>query len=155
MKVIKKRKLDIALWQVFEKGTPILGICLGSQIILSDSEEGDTECLGLIKGTSLRFKLKNRNLKVPHMGWNEVRQVQEHYILKDLKPKDELYFVHSYYPQPVDEKAIFARSEYEIDFPVVIGFKNLIATQFHPEKSGPKGLKILRNFTEWDGTNVK
>ena len=152
MGVLKDRGLDTALKQAFEKGTPVLGICLGSQIILSRSEEGDTECLGLIKGTCPKFRLSDSSLKIPHMGWNGVQILERHFLLKDLEPGDELYFVHSYYPKPENSDNIFAMAEYEIEFPVAIGERNLFATQFHPEKSGPIGLQILKNFSQWDGS---
>ena len=152
MGILKDRGLDTALKQAFKKGTPVLGICLGSQIVLSHSEEGNTGCLGLIKGTCPKFNLSDPSLKIPHMGWNAVQIVQRHFLLKDLEPGDELYFVHSYYPQPEGSDNIFAMAEYEIEFPVAIGEKNLFATQFHPEKSGPIGLQILENFSQWDGS---
>ncbi len=152
MEVLVNRGLDAALKRAFEKGAPVLGICLGSQVILSRSEEGDTECLGLIKGTCPKFKLSDPSLKIPHIGWNSVQIVQRHFLLKDLEPGDELYFVHSYYPRPQNSDNIFAMAEYEIEFPVAIGEKNLFATQFHPEKSGPIGLQILKNFSQWDGS---
>ncbi len=151
MTILKSRGLDAAIKQSFEKGAPILGICLGTQVILSHSEEGDTECLDIIKGVCKKFSLTDPSLKIPHMGWNAVRVKHEHPVLKDLNEGDELYFVHSYYPEPSDRKHIFAFSEYEIEFPVAIGCKNLFATQFHPEKSGQVGLQILKNFSEWDG----
>jgi imidazole glycerol-phosphate synthase subunit HisH len=152
MKTLKDRKLDQALKKAFDKGTPILGICLGTQIILSYSEEGDTDCLGLIDGKTILFRLKDRLLKIPHMGWNSINIKQKHFILKDVKPGEEFYFVHSFYPQPADASMVIASSSYEIDFPSAIGYKNLIASQFHPEKSGPAGLQILKNFSVWDGT---
>jgi glutamine amidotransferase len=86
------------------------------------------------------------------MGWNVVDVKQKHFLLKDVKSGDEFYFVHSYYPQPDEEERVFAVSDYEIEFPAAIGYKNLFAMQFHPEKSGPIGLQILKNFSEWDGT---
>lgn len=151
MAVLKERELDIALREVFEQGTPILGICLGAQVVLSHSDEGDTSCLGLIEGNCPRFEFTDKSLKIPHMGWNEVVATQPHYILKDLEEGDEFYFVHSYYPRPSDESNTFATCEYEITFPAAIGYKNLFATQFHPEKSGRIGLNLLRNFSQWDG----
>lgn len=152
VEVLKKRGLDLSLKQAFEKGTPILGICLGAQIILSQSEEGNTECLGFIEGTCHKFNLTDFTLKIPHMGWNTVLIEQNHFLLKDLKEGDEVYFVHSYYPQPAHGEHVFAVSDYEIEFPAAIGYKNLFATQFHPEKSGPVGLQILKNFSEWGGS---
>jgi glutamine amidotransferase len=152
MAVLKERGFDVALCEAFERGTPIMGICLGAQIVLSHSDEGDTVCLDLIEGNCPRFELEDKSLKIPHMGWNEVIAAQPHYILKDLEPGDEFYFVHSFYPQPYDEVNVYATCEYEITFPAAIGYKNLFATQFHPEKSGRVGLNLLHNFSRWDGT---
>jgi glutamine amidotransferase len=152
MAVLKERGLDVALREAFEQGTPIMGICVGAQVSLSHSDEGDTLCLGLIEGNCPRFELEDKSLKIPHMGWNAVAVTQPHPILKDLRPGDEFYFVHSYYPLPSDTSNVYATCEYEITFPAAIGCKNLFATQFHPEKSGPIGLNMLRNFAWWDGT---
>ena len=151
MATLKERELDVALREAFEQGTPILGICLGAQIVLTRSEEGDTPCLGLIPGDCPRFQLEDKSLKIPHMGWNEIAITKPHYILKDIKKGDEFYFVHSFYPQPDEEANVYATCEYGITFPAAIGHKNLFATQFHPEKSGRIGLNMLRNFSQWDG----
>jgi glutamine amidotransferase len=151
MQVLRQRGLDEALRAAYTRGTPILGICLGSQIVLSHSDEGDTPCLGLIDGNCPRFSLTDPALKIPHMGWNAVQLIQPHVILKDVRPDDEFYFVHSYYPQPADSLHVFASAEYEIYFPAAIGFRNLFAVQFHPEKSGAAGLKLLSNFAGWEG----
>lgn len=151
MEVLTSHGLDRAIKEVVNSGTPVLGICLGTQIILSRSEEGDTECLDIIEGVCTKFNLTDKSLKIPHMGWNSVKITRDHFLLKGLREKDELYFVHSYYPQPSNDEQVYAVSEYEIEFPVAIGYKNLFATQFHPEKSGPVGLQILKNFSEWDG----
>jgi glutamine amidotransferase len=148
--VLRERGIDIALKEAFNAGTPILGICLGTQIILSRSEEGDTECLGLIKGTVKKFSLTDKTLKIPHMGWNEIKIRQPHFLLKDIAPGTQMYFVHSYYPLPDDESIVIASCGYGIEFPCAIGCRNLFATQFHPEKSGPAGLAILRNFAVWE-----
>ena len=148
---MKERGLDSALREAFEKGTPILGICLGTQIILSHSEEGDTDCLNLIPGRVRRFALKDPSLKIPHMGWNEITIQKPHPVLSSIQSGDEFYFVHSYYPSPDSEEHVLATSEYETRFTAAIGSKNLIATQFHPEKSGRVGLGILRDFAKWDG----
>lgn len=155
MKVLHERGLDEALQEAFARGTPILGICLGSQIVLAHSAEGDTPCLGFISGTCPHFVLNDPALKIPHMGWNAVRLERPHFILKDIQPGDEFYFVHSYYPQPTCPEDIFATSEYEISFPAAIGCANLFATQFHPEKSGKIGLKLLENFNAWKPGEVK
>jgi len=151
MYVLRERGLDAALTDAFTNGTPILGICIGCQIIMSRSDEDDTACLNLIEGTCRRFHPSVPSLKVPHMGWNAIEVVGEHAILKGVRPGDEVYFVHSYYPEPADEGTVFATCEYEVVFPAAIGVGNLFATQFHLEKSGEVGLHMLNNFTEWDG----
>jgi imidazole glycerol-phosphate synthase subunit HisH len=149
MQVLKERGLDSALKEAYAQGTPILGICIGCQIILTYSEEGDTQCLDIIPGICTRFQLRDASLKIPHMGWNTVTVTQEHPILAHLQTDDEFYFVHSYFPQPTNPKAIYAISEYGKPFPVAIGTGNLFAVQFHAEKSGPVGLKLLQNFSQW------
>ncbi|HUI90711.1 MAG TPA: imidazole glycerol phosphate synthase subunit HisH [Chitinivibrionales bacterium] len=148
--VLRERGIDKALAEAFSAGTPMLGICLGTQIILSRSEEGNTECLGLIKGNVLKFSLKDASLKIPHMGWNKLIMKKKHFLLKDVPPGTQMYFVHSFYPRPDNESAVIASCEYEIEFPAAIGVNNLFATQFHPEKSGPPGLSILKNFAAWE-----
>jgi len=152
MESMKITGLDIALKQAFNSEIPILGICLGAQIILDSSEEGNQECLGLIPGVTVRFNLRDKLLKIPHMGWNEVRVVQSHPLLDGIKEGDEFYFVHSYYPQPTDKNHIYAVSNHGNDFCSALGYRNLFATQFHPEKSGRLGLQLLEHFAGWDGT---
>jgi glutamine amidotransferase len=149
MRVLKERGLDSALKAAFSRGTPILGICIGCQIILSYSEEGDTIGLDLIPGVCTRFQVRDAALKIPHMGWNAATITQPHPILRHILPGDEFYFVHSYYPQPTDLTTIYATSEYGNPFPVAIGIRNLFAVQFHAEKSGPIGLQLLENFAHW------
>jgi glutamine amidotransferase len=149
MRVLQERGLDAALKETFQRGTPILGICIGCQIILTHSEEADTPGLDLLPGACLRFKLSDPSLKIPHMGWNAVSVTQPHPILAHLRPGDEFYFVHSYYPQPADPTNIYADCDYGGSFPAAIGLDNLFAVQFHTEKSGPVGLKVLQNFADW------
>lgn len=156
MKTLKALGIDEALKNAFYKGRPILGICLGTQIIMQKSEEDNAQCLGIIPGEVKRFPedLKDENgekLKVPHMGWNRIYLKREHILFKGISPEHEFYFVHSYYPCPEDEKYIIAETEYGIRFCSVVGLENLLAVQFHPEKSGRPGLKILENFSNWDG----
>ena len=151
MQTLRQRGLDRALKDAFAAGTPILGICLGTQIILTHAEEGDTSCLGLIPGTVPRFALSNPALKVPHMGWDSITAKRRHPVLRDFRQGDEFYFVHSYYPKPSDNSAVIATCDYGIGFAAAVGMKNLVGTQFHPEKSGPAGLSILKNFASWDG----
>lgn len=149
MSVLQERGLDGALKETFRKGTPILGICIGCQIILTRSEEGDTSCLDLLPGECVRFRVSDPALKIPHMGWNAVSVLKPHPILGHLHPGDEFYFVHSFYPQPADASQVYATSDYGGPFPVAIGKDNLFAVQFHTEKSGPVGLQLLKNFAEW------
>ncbi len=150
MEVLRARGLDLALKEAFEHGVPILGICIGCQIILSRSEEADTSGLGWIPGICLRFQPSTASLKVPHMGWNAVTVTRPHPVITHLQPGDEFYFVHSYYPQPAEPECVFATCDYGIIFPAAIGYRNLFAVQFHTEKSGPVGLKLLENFAHWN-----
>ncbi len=151
MQALRERGLDAALREAFARGTPILGICLGAQIVLAHSEEGDTKCLGLLAGECKRFSFSDPTYKIPHMGWNRVVPVRLHPVFSGVGPEEEFYFVHSYYPRPEDPQCVLAECEYGIIFPAVIGRANLVAVQFHPEKSGPVGLRILNNFAAWDG----
>jgi len=148
---LRKQGIDSALREAFENGTPLLGICLGSQIILTRSEEGPTHCLDFIAGVAARFSFSNAAMKVPHMGWNEILLKRTHPLLRHIQPGDEFYFVHSYYPLVDNDEAIFAQTDYGITFTSALGQKNLFATQFHPEKSGEVGLQLLRQFADWDG----
>lgn len=153
---LKKHNLDNALREAYEMGKPILGICLGTQIIMENSQENNTQCLGLIQGEVKRFPKdlldsENKRLKVPHMGWNRLNLLREHALFVDVPPESEFYFVHAYYPEPADFNAVLGRTAYGITFASVIASKNLVAMQFHPEKSGRPGLKILANFCEWSG----
>jgi glutamine amidotransferase len=151
MEYLTQTGLDIALKYAFKEGVPILGICIGAQIILKESEEGTQPCLGLVPGKTVRFKLTDKTLKIPHMGWNEVKVVQPHPLLEGIKAGDEFYFVHSYYPQPADTKNIYAVADYGGDFCCALGYKNLFAAQFHAEKSGRLGLDLLARFVKWEG----
>ena len=149
MSTLKERGLDVALKECFAKGTPILGICIGCQIILTHSEEDDADCLDLLPGACVRFRVSDPTLKIPHMGWNAVSVLRPHPLLNHLRPGDEFYFVHSYYPQPADPTQVYAESEHGGPFPAAIGKDNLFAVQFHAEKSGPVGLRVLENFAGW------
>jgi glutamine amidotransferase len=157
---LRSLNLHKALIQAFEAGKPILGICLGAQIILDRSEENHTKCLGIISGHVKRFPIPlvsedNERLKIPHMGWNGVKLSRSHPVFKEIGSSHEFYFVHSYYPMPASDKFIIGWTDYGIDFPSVIGYRNLIAMQFHPEKSGAPGLNILKNFSVWDGSDAQ
>ncbi len=154
MESLKRSGLDTLIKDELAKGKPILGICLGTQIILTHSDENDTLCLGILDGTVRAFAPDNQSkdgqkLKIPHMGWNGVRIERSHPLLSDVGADDEFYFVHSYYPEPENFESVIAVTDYGISFASILGFKNLFATQFHLEKSGPPGLKILDNFCKW------
>ena len=141
-----------ALAEAADRGQPIFGICLGMQMLLGSSEEaehageGDVEGLDFIPGTNVRFDVDQ---KVPHMGWNELN-VQRDHPLVDGVDGEHAYFVHSYYAAPDDEGAVVASTDYGVDFPAVIADEDgtIFGTQFHPEKSGETGLRILRNFVD-------
>jgi glutamine amidotransferase len=147
--------LDEALREALRRGTPVLGICVGAQLILDSSEESQIPCLGLIPGQTVRFRLDDPALKIPHIGWNEVTAVRPHVLLEDLKPGDEFYFVHSFYPRPADSAAVFATANYGGPFCCALGRDNLFATQFHPEKSGKLGLALLERFSRWNGSPTR
>ncbi len=152
---LKALGLDQALREVFKAGKPLLGICLGTQIIMDFSEENETPCLGLIPGRVRRFPNplpgpEGRPLKVPHMGWNGVQFLSEHPVLKGVPPESQFYFVHTYYPDPREAGDLLGLTEYGMRFPSAIARGNLAAFQFHPEKSGPPGLKLLENFCLWE-----
>ena len=151
MRSIRSRGIDQVLLDAYRAKTPILGICIGLQLSLEHTEEGDIDTLGIIEGQVHRFKMQNPELKVPHMGWNEVKVVQPHPVLSHVKAGDEFYFVHSYYPAPIEDREVFANSDYESTFSCAIGKANFFGTQFHPEKSGRGGLQLIKNFMEWDG----
>jgi imidazole glycerol-phosphate synthase subunit HisH len=151
MATLRELGLDQALRHSFQRGIPILGICLGAQIILEHSEENDAACLGLLPGRTLPLP-RSQGLKIPHMGWNRVRFLREHQIFKGLPEGAEYYFVHSYYPAPAQKTMVLGVTDHGLEFPSAIGWRNLVATQFHPEKSGRFGLQILENFLVWDGS---
>ncbi len=151
MASLRRNGLADALRSAVDDGKPVLGICLGLQISLRHSEESDTETLGLIPGETRRFRLDRPELKIPHMGWNEVRPVRPHPLLDGVEPGDEFYFVHAYYPAPEDQACVYARTTYEDDFAAAVGRDNYFGVQFHPEKSGRVGLRLLDRFARWDG----
>ena len=152
MRSLQEKSLDVALTEVIAAGTPVLGICLGLQISFDYSEENDQQTLGLIPGRVVRFEFARRDLKIPHMGWNEVRVTQPHPLLAGIEPGDEFYFVHAYYPNPALAENTYALTDYEHEFASAVGKDNYFATQFHPEKSGRVGLRLLEQFATWDGT---
>ena len=130
-------------------GRPFLGICIGLQLLFDESEEnGVWKGLGILPGRVVRFpETKVTRLKVPHMGWNQIRPVPGH-LCPLLNPEEEpyMYFVHSYYAQPADPSLVLATCEYGVTFPAMVGRGNVFAVQFHPEKSQTQGIAILKAF---------
>ncbi|MBF6561201.1 MAG: imidazole glycerol phosphate synthase subunit HisH [Candidatus Binataceae bacterium] len=133
---------------VARTGKLFLGICIGIQVLLDRSAEDHAECLGIIPGKVVRFApaIDGRPLKVPQIGWNRVRQTRAHPVFADVPDNTHFYFVNSYYPVPDDPAATIAMSDYGVNFTAAIARDNVIATQFHLEKSGAAGLKLLDNF---------
>ena len=134
-------------------GVPFLGICLGTQILFERSEEdGGTPCLGILPGAARRFVPRSRADKIPEMGWNQARIVRPHPLLAGIPDGSDFYFVHSYYPAPAEPSDVVCTTEYcGAPFASMVGRGSLAATQFHPEKSGRAGLRLLENFARWDG----
>ena len=148
---LKARGLDEAIVQYYASGKPLLGICIGLQIALEHTEEGNKTCLGIVEGACERFDFTDRSIKVPHIGWNEVTPERSHPMLADIRSGDEFYFVHSYFARPLHKEDVLGTTDYgDVTFCSIIGRDNLIATQFHPEKSGEPGLKLLAAFKCWD-----
>ncbi len=130
--------------EYIRNGRPFLGVCMGQQALLSVSEEGgEHACLGVIPG---RVRRLPGGLKVPHMGWNQVRQVGEHPAFDGIEDGAFFYFLHSYYPDPEDRTCVIGETDYGVTFASVLARDNVVATQFHPEKSGSSGLRFYANF---------
>ncbi len=157
MESLRAAGLDRALERAFAAGTPLLGICLGCQIVLGGSEENDARGLGFIPGRARAFPAGLRGpdglrLKIPHMGWNTLHLRRRHPVFAGLEEEDFFYFVHGYYPLPEDPACVVAETEHGIRFPSAIASGSLVAVQFHPEKSGRPGLRLLENFCRWNPT---
>lgn len=157
MENLARLGLDRALLEVHGSGRPVLGICIGCQVALSSSEEdGGTTCLGIIPGSVRRFAFApGVRRKVPHMGWNEVSFTGDHPVFSGIAAQSQFYFVHSYYPVPTDTTVVAGTALYGgVRFAAAMARDNLALVQFHTEKSGPPGLKILQNFLDWDVTRT-
>ncbi len=148
MRLLKDYELIDTLKEFMDSGKPYLGLCLGMQILMESSDEAPgVEGLGVFKGGVERFS-PDLELKVPHMGWNNLLIAKESRLLQGLPEASYVYFVHSYYVTPQDKRMVAANCHYGIDFPAAFEHKNIFATQFHPEKSQKIGLHILKNFTQ-------
>ena len=153
MGALAEAGMDEALRQVVSRGQALLGICLGCQILLQSSEENDTTTLGIVRGVSRRFEdhmlqEDGTPAPVPHMGWNSLTAVAPCVLLEGIEPTAEYYFVHSYYVEP-EPSLVLATTTYGRTFCSLYGREGLWAAQFHPEKSGRPGLKLLRTFYEY------
>ncbi len=137
------KRLSHVLEELKETGLPIMGICLGMQLFFESSEEGEGQGLGFLKGRIVRLP---SNVKVPQIGWNVVEVKSYHEIVEGLSNEFWAYFVHSYYPQTKSTSTTIAETEYGIRFPSIVAEKNVVGTQFHPEKSSSAGFAILKNF---------
>lgn len=142
------KKLDAikeTLKSKVDSGTPLIGICLGLQLFFEESEEGPGKGLALFKGKTVQLP---RTVKVPHMGWNTLNIVRQNELFDGVAEGSYVYFVHSLYPVPADKSIVVTQTEYGTTFTSAIASKNIYGTQFHPEKSGDLGLKILKNFAK-------
>ncbi|CAB3954240.1 Imidazole glycerol phosphate synthase subunit HisH [Achromobacter ruhlandii] len=157
------------------RAKPLLGVCVGEQMLFDSSEEGATPCLGLFPGVVRRFAgprfadpvaaddaaceadtgtadpvdVRPERLKVPHMGWNKVRQTRSHPIWDGIPDDTHFYFVHSYYADPADTSLTVGETDYGVAFTCAVAAANIFAVQFHPEKSAEHGLRLYRNFVDW------
>jgi len=147
MRKLKERGMDEACREAIAGGKPFLGVCVGLQVLFEGSEESPgVEGLGVLPGRVVRFRVED--LKVPHMGWNQLDVAREHSVL-DTLDGEAFYFVHSYYPDPSEQDDVLGTAEYGGEFCAVAGRENLAAVQFHPEKSSRAGLKLYENFLRW------
>jgi glutamine amidotransferase len=156
MRELEQRGLRPAVREA-ARSKPFLGICIGLQMLFEFSEEGGVAGLGLLPGRVQRFAPQHmvgpagEKLKVPHMGWNEVEQTLAHPLWEGIASGSRFYFVHSYYPAPADPAVVAGIARYPFPFACAVARENLFAVQFHPEKSQAAGLRLLANFTRWDG----
>ncbi|MEI8092643.1 MAG: imidazole glycerol phosphate synthase subunit HisH [Spirochaetales bacterium] len=149
MENLRSQGLDQLLADFLQQGRPILGICVGSQIVLERSDEGPCACLGLVPGSCHRLP-GGGGLKVPHMGWNEVSLTDPaHPLVRGIPNRSSFYFVHSFYTAPAPGVSVLGTTDHGISFTVGFVHGSLATWQFHPEKSGPVGLKLVENFLKW------
>lgn len=149
MDTMTKRGIKDTIIEYTKSGKPFLGICLGLQLLFPESEETPgVKGLDIFKGTITKIPNQNRTLKIPHMGWNNISIKQKNGIFKDIECEPYVYFVHSFYLKAQDKDIVAATTQYGVEIDAAVQKGNIIATQFHPEKSGEVGLKMLKNFVE-------
>ena len=149
MDTMTKRGIKDTIIEYTKSGKPFLGICLGIQLLFPESEETPgVKGLDIFKGTITKIPNQNRTLKIPHMGWNNISIKQKNGIFKDIEGEPYVYFVHSFYLKAQDKNIVAATTQYGVEIDAAVQKGNIIATQFHPEKSGEVGLKMLKNFVE-------
>lgn len=167
MRTLDQSGLRAAVVQA-ARSKPLLGVCVGEQMLFDNSEERNTPCLGLFSGVVRRFAGPaftpliqdatttavadndgREHLKVPHMGWNQVRQARAHALWDGIPDQTHFYFVHSYYAEPADPTLIVGQTDYGLAFACAVARDNIFAVQFHPEKSSHHGLRLYRNFVDW------
>jgi glutamine amidotransferase len=154
MRYLRESGLEGAVREAL-RTKPVLAICVGEQMLFDRSEEGDTPGLGIFPGAVIRFRADMHDaagarLKVPHMGWNRVRQTRRHALWAGIDDASWFYFVHSYYAVPAEAALTAGDSDYGGTFTCVVARDNIFATQFHPEKSAAAGLKLYENFVRWN-----
>ena len=155
---IRERGLFEIIRHSIDSGKPFLGVCLGLQLLLESSEEGEEPCLAILNGSTKRLppeKTERVGLKIPHMGWNSVSLSVQHPVFEGIPNDSYFYFVHSYYADPEDKDIVAGVTNYGIDFCSAVAWDNVAAVQFHPEKSGAVGLRLYRNFLTLVDANRK
>ena len=147
MNNIRRRDFESPILAAVKAGKPMMGICVGLQLLFDESEEmGRHQGLGILPGKICRFR---HGLTVPHMGWNQIEPERNHALLRGIDPGDFAYFAHSFYADPTRTEDVIARTEYGHRYPSIVGRDNVCAIQFHPEKSQHAGLQILKNFVDF------
>jgi glutamine amidotransferase len=145
MKALNERGFDRLVKERASAGTPLLGVCVGMQLLFDESEEfGSTRGLGLLRGSVRRF---SGDLVVPHVGWNRIHQKRSHQLFEGVKEGAFCYFVHSFYCEPLDQEVVVGETEYGVRYASVVADGNICGVQFHPEKSQEVGLRMLKNFS--------
>ncbi len=156
MRTLRQAGLQEVMLEV-ARTKPLLGVCVGEQMLFEQSEEGPTQCLGLLSGAVKRFSgpafdhtSNHHRLKIPHMGWNPVRQTQYHPLWAGIANLTPFYFVHSYHVVASDPRVVVGQADYGYPFTCAVARDNIFAVQFHPEKSAQDGLRLYRNFVDWN-----